>query len=146
MNDPFFTCSKEISKINEYAYDQECILLSGNNAAGNYDVKYYKGKFNAYQRVYIISLNNDFKTKVDYQMLYFSINQQLNLLKSLSVGSVTKYLTLPVVKSIKVPLPKIETQKEIVEKLKQEREVIEGNKELIKIYEKKINDKIKELF
>ena len=143
---PFFTCSKEISKINEYAYDQECILLSGNNAAGNYDVKYYKGKFNAYQRVYIISLNNDFKTKVDYQMLYFSINQQLNLLKSLSVGSVTKYLTLPVVKSIKVPLPKIETQKEIVEKLKQEREVIEGNKELIKIYEKKINDKIKELF
>ena len=43
-------------------------------------------------------------------------------------------------------IPSIDNQKEIVEKLEQEREIIEGNKELIKIYEKKINDKIKELF
>ena len=47
---------------------------------------------------------------------------------------------------LNIYLPSIEIQKEIVEKLEHEKKVIEGNKELIKIYEKKINDKIKELF
>ncbi len=45
-----------------------------------------------------------------------------------------------------VPIPSLSVQEKIGKKLEQEKEVIEGNKELIKIYEKKINDKIKELF
>lgn len=49
---PFFTCSKEPLKIDSYAFDQTALLLAGNNAAGKYDVKYYQGKFNAYQRTY----------------------------------------------------------------------------------------------
>ena len=44
---PFFTCSKELLRIDTYAFDQEALLLAGNNAAGKYDVKYYAGKFNA---------------------------------------------------------------------------------------------------
>ena len=40
---PFFTCSKETLRIDKYAFDQEALLLAGNNAAGKYDVKYYKG-------------------------------------------------------------------------------------------------------
>lgn len=53
---PFFTCSKELLRIDTYAFDQEALLLAGNNAAGKYDVKYYAGKFNAYQRTYVLSL------------------------------------------------------------------------------------------
>ena len=143
---PFFTCSKEISKINEYAYDQECILLSGNNAVVNFDVKYYKGKFNAYQRVYIISLNEESNDKVDYQILYYAINQSLNILKRLSVGSMTRYLTLPVVKSIQIPMPSMDTQKEIVQKIEEERKVIEGNKKLIEIYTQKIQNRINKVW
>jgi type I restriction enzyme M protein len=143
---PFFTCSKEISKINEYAYDQECILLSGNNAVGNFDVKYYKGKFNAYQRVYIISLNEESNDKVDYQILYYAINQSLNILKSLSVGSMTRYLTLPVVESIQIPMPSMDIQKEIVQKIEEERKVIEGNKKLIEIYTQKIQNRINKVW
>ena len=41
---PFFTCSKETLKINEYSYDCECVLLAGN---GDLNVKYYNGKFDA---------------------------------------------------------------------------------------------------
>lgn len=48
---PFFTCSKDILYIDDFGFDQEALLLAGNNAAGKYDVKYYKGKFNAYQRI-----------------------------------------------------------------------------------------------
>ena len=36
---PFFTCSKEILRIDKYAFEQEALLLAGNNAAGKYDVK-----------------------------------------------------------------------------------------------------------
>ena len=61
-------------------------------------------------------------------------------------GSTRPRINLNVIRNLTIPFPKVEIQKEIVEKLEQEREVIEGNKELIQIYEKKINDKIKELF
>ena len=50
---PFFTCSKEPLKINKYSYDCECVLVAGN---GDLNVKYYNGKFDAYQRTYIIEV------------------------------------------------------------------------------------------
>lgn len=48
---PFFTCSREPLKISNYSYDCECVLVAGN---GDLNVKYYNGKFDAYQRTYII--------------------------------------------------------------------------------------------
>jgi type I restriction enzyme S subunit len=56
---PFFTCSQETFAINQYSFDQKAILLAGNNAAGKYSVKYYDGKFDAYQRTYVISIKNE---------------------------------------------------------------------------------------
>ena len=44
---PFFTCSKEPLSINTCSYDCECVLVAGN---GDLNVKYYDGKFDAYQR------------------------------------------------------------------------------------------------
>lgn len=52
---PFFTCSQETYRTNSYAFDQEAVLLAGNNASAIYPLKIYKGKFNAYQRTYVIS-------------------------------------------------------------------------------------------
>ena len=47
---PFFTCSRDIFAIDTHAFDCEAILLAGNNAVGDFNVKHYNGKFNAYQR------------------------------------------------------------------------------------------------
>ena len=55
---PFFTCDPNTLQIDKWAYDTEAVLLAGNNASGNYTAKYYKGKFNAYQRTYIIESAN----------------------------------------------------------------------------------------
>ena len=55
---PFFTCSQETYKTNTFAFNQEAVLLAGNNASAIYPLKIYKGKFNAYQRTYVISSNN----------------------------------------------------------------------------------------
>jgi len=45
---PFFTCSRDNSRIDTFAFDCEALLLAGNNANADYSVKHYKGKFNAY--------------------------------------------------------------------------------------------------
>jgi type I restriction enzyme S subunit len=50
---PFFTCARKVYKIDFYAFDDEAILVSGNGANVGY-VHYYLGKFNAYQRTYVI--------------------------------------------------------------------------------------------
>jgi type I restriction enzyme S subunit len=49
---PFFTCAAKPYRINEYAFDAEAVLIAGN---GDLNVKYYEGKFNAYQRTYIVA-------------------------------------------------------------------------------------------
>jgi type I restriction enzyme S subunit len=46
---PFFTCSQEILRTDTYSFDTECVLLAGNNANGVFHIKYFKGKFDAYQ-------------------------------------------------------------------------------------------------
>lgn len=44
---PFFTCDEYPFKINNYAFDTEAILISGNGSKVGH-INYYKGKFNAY--------------------------------------------------------------------------------------------------
>jgi restriction endonuclease S subunit len=136
---PFFTCSKDIYRINTYAFDGEYILLSGNNASGDFDVKYYNGKFNAYQRTYVIRIVSD---EYDYQFVRYVMNQQLNILKKASIGSQTKYLTLPIVKSISVPNIPLDEQKNIIERLNVELNGVDGNLKLMEGFNKKIKDKI----
>ena len=41
---PFFTCSPQVLKTNTFSFDQDAILLAGNNANGIFHLKYYNGK------------------------------------------------------------------------------------------------------
>ena len=52
---PFFTCAEQPFKIDNFAFDTEALLISGNGANLGY-INYYKGKFNAYQRTYVLDL------------------------------------------------------------------------------------------
>jgi type I restriction enzyme S subunit len=89
---PFFTCSREVFAIDTYAFDCEAILLAGNNAVGDFNVKHYNGKFNAYQRTYVITVNE--KKRVLYRFLYFQMLKSLKKFKAQSVGVGTKFLKL----------------------------------------------------
>ncbi|MFI3220971.1 MAG: restriction endonuclease subunit S [Methylococcales bacterium] len=53
---PFYTCAPEPLTIDSYAFDDSVILIAGNNAAGNFHVNRFNGKFNAYQRTGIVNL------------------------------------------------------------------------------------------
>ena len=103
---PFFTCSKETLRIDTYAFDQEALLLAGNNAAGKYDVKYYCGKFNAYQRTYVLSLKHDWS----YALFRFQLEDKLGYLEQQSLGGLTKYLTLKILNELEFIVPPKEEQ------------------------------------
>lgn len=139
---PFFTCSKELYYINDFAFDCEALLLAGNNATGDFDVKYCHGKFNAYQRTYVITILNNKANIVIYPYLRYILENNLDLLKRNSIGSQTRYLTIGMIQQLKIPLPPIEIQKRIAVQFEKEQQLVDANKELIQIYEHKIKDKI----
>ena len=111
---PFFTCSPETSKIDKYAFDEEAILLAGNNANGIFPLKYYNGKFNAYQRTYIINID---RKHCDYKFIFYALNKQLSNLETISHGTATKYLTLSILNNITVLIPPLSEQEAIAEVL-----------------------------
>lgn len=112
---PFFTCAKEIFQIDRYAFDQEALLLAGNNAVGKYDVKYYNGKFNAYQRTYVLSLRNK---DWSYHCFQYQLQNKLDYLQNQSKGTNTKYLTLKILAELNFIIPPIELQNEFAEFVK----------------------------
>ena len=48
---PFFSCSQDYAWTDEYSFDGSAILVAGN---GDFNVKFYCGKFEAYQRTYVL--------------------------------------------------------------------------------------------
>ena len=105
---PFFTCSPVTLSINTHAFDTEAVLLAGNNANGVFSVKYHNGKFNAYQRTYVITpLDN---SAVNVKWLYFRIKYVTSELQSMSVGTATKFLTKKLLDSFEIELPTFEEQ------------------------------------
>ena len=66
---PFFTCDAEPYKINTFAFDCEAILVTGNGSQVGH-INYYKGKFNAYQRTYVLSSFNK-SVRIFFALHYF---------------------------------------------------------------------------
>ena len=121
------------------------LLYSKNGTIGVAKLVDWNYDFSIFVSLCLIKPNNQRILSSYLEVILNSDNvfrQAMSLSKS---GTVTN-LHLVEIKKFKIPLPSKEIQKEIVETIEQERKVIEGNKELIQIYEKKINDKIKELF
>lgn len=96
---PFFTCSQETYRTNTFSFDQEAVLLAGNNASAIYPLKIYCGKFDAYQRTYVVYSKNK---SVSNKQLYFVLKQQLNEFKDISSGTATKFLTMKILAPIPV--------------------------------------------
>lgn len=106
----FFTTAKEISRIDKYRWDTEALLIAGNANVG--DVKHYEGKFNAYQRTYVL---NDFDQSISVRFLYFFISSALkNYLENRTNSAAMTYIVLSTLQDFKVPVPPLEVQKEIV--------------------------------
>ena len=106
---PFFTCSITPLKIDSFSFDCECVLVAGN---GDLNVKYYEGKFDAYQRTYIIESLD--KSLLDVKYLYLFLSSYIDTLRKQAIGAIIKYIKLGNLTDANLPLPSLEEQKRIV--------------------------------
>lgn len=138
---PFFTCSKEPLKIATYSYDCECVLVAGN---GDLNVKYYNGKFDAYQRTYIIEGNDDGKLYIPY--LYFFMEKYVEELRRLSIGGVIKYIKLGNLTDAMIELPDMEKQRFIVRLLSKLKGIITQRQQQLQKLDELVKARFVELF
>ena len=138
---PFFTCSKDPLKINTYSYDCECVLVAGN---GDLNVKYYNGKFDAYQRTYIIEDNSNGLLYVPY--LYYFLEGYIEELRKQSIGGVIKYIKLDNLTDALIELPSVEEQKYIVNLMNTSSELIDLRRETINKLDSLVKARFVEMF
>lgn len=125
---PFFTCSKEPLRINTFSYDAECVLIAGN---GDLNVKYYNGKFDAYQRTYIITLKTGI-TNISVRYLFAFFSLYVETLRRKSIGGVIKYIKLGDITEAKIPIPSLKEQEQIVAELDLLTGIIDKQKQQLK--------------
>lgn len=106
---PFFTCAQDIHKIDNFVFEGKALLVAGN---GFFNVKHYKGKFDAYQRTYVLQ-----NFKVDDRYLYWYIKYRLDVITEDKRGSTVKYIRLGDLANHKVYIPPLNEQKRIAAKL-----------------------------
>lgn len=118
---PFFSCSQNISWTNDYSFDGFAIIVAGN---GDFNVKWYNGKFEAYQRTYVLIPYNPTLTS----WLYYAVKYNLNMITIGARGSVIKFITKGDIQNFKVAYPQNIDKHEIVKMLGKINKDIEHNK------------------
>jgi type I restriction enzyme S subunit len=106
----FYTCAKDYYLINEYKFDTEALLISGNGANVGY-IHYYKGKFNAYQRTYVLDKFKEDIFFIKYFLDYFLSQRISNEKKE---GN-TPYIVLSTLTEMSIKLPSLSEQTAIAE-------------------------------
>lgn len=117
---PFFTCSQEPIKAPSYSFDANAVILAGN---GDFNVKLYRGKFEAYQRTYVLEPNNPSML----YLLFFCISENMNKLATGASGSTIKFLTKGMIDSLEMFVP----IKTLVARFNQYIEAVQSEKERI---------------
>ncbi|MCT4216546.1 restriction endonuclease subunit S [Elizabethkingia anophelis] len=135
----FYTCAKEHYYINTYAFDTEALLVSGNGANVGY-IHYYKGRFNAYQRTYVLY---DVSENVHYVKFFLDNFLYKRIFSEKKEGN-TPYIVLSTLSEMSIQVPdlniqiqianflsfiqeKIDTEKQILEKLERQKKFLLAN-------------------
>ena len=119
---PFFSCSQDINWTNEYSFEGNAILVAGN---GDFNVKFYNGKFEAYQRTYVlIPTNPRFSA-----WLFYAVKYNLNKIATAARGSVIKFITKGSLESFSLYAPLNLDDFDIIDKFTAINNIIALNRE-----------------
>ena len=117
----FFTCAQEPIKAPSYSFDCDAVILAGN---GDFNVKLYRGKFEAYQRTYVFSPND----RGHLYLLYHAVRENMRRLFQGASGSTIKFLTKHMLEDIAVFIP----DAKLLKKYNENAEVIQKKIECLK--------------
>ena len=121
---PFFTCAKDNTYSDTYSFDCEAILIAGNGAVGQ--TSYYEGKFEAYQRTYVLT---EFTRILPKFLLFILQGRLIQSMSSMVLGNTIPYIKKGMLMDFRLPLPPLAEQKRIAERLDKafaEIEIIDG--------------------
>ncbi len=127
----FFTCAKETSKCNNYEFEGKSILIAGN---GDFNVKYFDGKYNAYQRTYVLVPNEPKYVG----LIYHAAIRKIDYFRKGANGSIVKFITKSDIENIEIVVPKDEKLLEpinlylnIIQQLKKENEELKSLRDFL---------------
>ncbi len=101
---PFFTCARENTYSDYFSFDCEAILVAGNGDVGS--LNYYSGKFEAYQRTYVIHGFSVY-AKYIWHILTFCLSASLGIGK---IGSSIPYIKKTDLTDFELKIPPQEEQ------------------------------------
>lgn len=123
---PFYTCASEPIKSPTYSFDGEYVILPGNGANVGMAL-YHKGKFEAYQRTYVLNsamINTKYVLyNLQFRWKDYNENKQY--------GSATNYIKLGNITEYEIAIPPLKEQQRIVDKIESLFEKLDKAKELI---------------
>ncbi|WP_180086386.1 restriction endonuclease subunit S [Acinetobacter sp. YH12103] len=110
---PFFTCASEPTASDSYSYDCEALLIAGNGNLGK--THYFNGKFEAYQRTYILSkFNEKIQPLYLYQYILYWLMRDIEREKQ---HGAMPYIKLGLLQNFNIFIPSITEQLKIIEVL-----------------------------
>ena len=128
---PFFVRSQNVEHIDTYHYDCEAVLTAGDGVGTGKVFHYYTGKFDAHQRVYVMSNFHGITGRYFYN--YFSENFGSEVSKYTAKSSVDS-VRRDMIADMIIPLPSISEQERIAEALSDVDELISSLEKLIEKY------------
>lgn len=120
----FYTCAYDYTFCDSYSFTGECLILPGNGANVG-EVFYYNGKFDAYQRTYVI--HNIQNVIPRYLYYYFKCNWKITGVAQ-QFGAATNYIKIGNFEDFKVKIYSQKLQHQIVEELDCLTSIIEKQK------------------
>ncbi|MHB1549974.1 MAG: restriction endonuclease subunit S [Vulcanimicrobiaceae bacterium] len=110
---PFFVRSQTVERIDECAFDCEAVLTAGDGVGVGRVFHYYAGKFNAHQRVYVLS---KFRRVVGKYLFYYLRSNFYRVTVQGTAKSTVDSIRMPMLKGFEVCIPSETEQQEIVHK------------------------------
>ena len=106
----FYTCAQDYYFIDNYAFDTDALLISGNGANVGY-IHHYNGKFNAYQRTYVL---DGFTESIVFIKYYLEQFLHIRIFTEKKEGN-TPYIVMSVLSEMPIRLPIYEEQTKIAQ-------------------------------
>lgn len=97
---PFFTCAAAHTFSDSYSFDTEALLVAGNGNVGQ--VSYYSGKFEVYQRTYVLSGFKEVSAKYLFRVLDKRLSATVSKQK---LGNTMPYIKMGMLTDYLVPIP-----------------------------------------